>query len=258
MSDTAMDFARHGWHEHPPRVLLDFPAGDLGHDCTAALPPASEPSIRALFATQAVERFAPPRAIFWEGDAAIDVFYLLEGCVRVHRTLQDGRRAILGFIRAGGLLGVSFQDSYLFTAEAITPARLRRLPRRRFLTLVDESSNLRPKLHAEICSETTAAQDQIICLGRTGADQRVANFLLKLPRHSCSDPGSPEEIEIPFGRLDITDYLGLTVETVSREISKLKRKGVIATSGPHKIRLLGLRSLREIARIGARPQVGAA
>src|SRR4051812_42407465 len=193
MSDPALNFARHGSHEHPPSVVLPFPGGDLSYDCAAAVPPPSELSIRGLFATQAAEKFTPPRAIFWEGDAAVDVFYLLEGCVRVHRTLEDGRRAILGFIRAGALLGVSFQKTYLFTAEAITPARLRRLPRRRFLSLVDESSNLRPKLHAEICSETTAAQDQIICLGRTGADERVATFLLKLPRRPCSDPRSPEE-----------------------------------------------------------------
>lgn len=256
MHDGAMNFAREGWHEHPPSGSMDF--GDSSCNSTAAVPSPSEPSIRALFATQAAERFIPPRAIFWEGDAAKDVFFLLNGCVRVHRTLQHGRRAILGFMRAGSLLGVSFQETYLFTAEAITPARLRRLPRRRFLNLVDESPSLRPKLHAEMCSETTTAQDQIVCLGRTGADERVANFLLNLARHPCSNPRCPEEMEIPFSRLDIADYLGLTVETVSREISRLKRKGVITTSGPHKVRVVRLRSLREIARMGLHPQEGLA
>jgi CRP/FNR family transcriptional regulator, anaerobic regulatory protein len=86
-------------------------------------------------------------------------------------------------------------------------------------------------------------------LGRTAADERVATFLINVARRTGADTTIPVEIDIPFGRLDIADYLGLTVETVSREISKLKRAGLISTIGPHKIIVRRLRSLRDIARM---------
>jgi CRP/FNR family transcriptional regulator len=106
----------------------------------------AESTLRSLFLSQVAETFAPPQAIFWEGDEASHVFHALEGCFRVSRVLQDGRRAILGFGYAGDLLGASFHNCYPFTAEAVTPVRLRRLPRRRFDEFVEGSRNLRSQL----------------------------------------------------------------------------------------------------------------
>ena len=97
-----------------------------------------------------------------------------------------------------------------------------------------ETMITKQQLLAEIRSELMAAQDHIIRLGHTSADERVATFLLNIAQRTGSDT-PPVEIEVPFGRLDIADYLGLTVETVSREISKLKRDGLISMRGPHKI-----------------------
>ena len=205
-------------------------------------------SLKGLFAAQVSERYMPPRAICWEGEPATHVFHLLEGCLRVCRTMEDGRRAILRFGYAGDLLCLSAVDTYLFTAEAVTPVRFRRLTRHRFADLVNASADLRAQFHAEVCGEMRTAQDQIIRLGRTGADERVATFLL----HAAQRAGTciaPVQIEVPFGRLDIADYLGLTVETISREISKLKHGGLISTDGPHRIVLRRMRRLREIARM---------
>jgi CRP/FNR family transcriptional regulator, anaerobic regulatory protein len=211
---------------------------------------ASQNSLKALFADQVAERYTPPRAICWEGEPATHVFHLLEGCLRVCRTMEDGRRAILRFGYAGDLLCLSAIDTYLFTAEAVTPVRFRRLTRRRFADLVDTGADLRAQLHAEVCGEMRTAQDQIIRLGRTGADERVATFLLNVAQRAgiCT---AAVEIEVPFGRLDIADFLGLTVETISREISKLKHDGLISIDGPHRIVLRRMHKLREIARMDA-------
>jgi CRP/FNR family transcriptional regulator, anaerobic regulatory protein len=244
-----------------------FPRFDRSHDaesthpdlrCPSPVQPCPrpgavepEPTLRALFLPQVAETFTPPRAIFWEGDAAGHVFQVLEGCLRVYRILQDGRRAILGFSYAGDLLGTSFRTTYPFTAEAVNPVRFRRLARHRFHELVDGNRDLRTQLLAEVSNEMRAAQEHIMHLGRTAADERVATFLLNVARRTGADTTTPVAIEIPFGRLDIADYLGLTVETVSREISKLKRTGLISTIGPHKIILRRLRSLRDIARMDA-------
>ena len=248
MLDPAFTFARpNGAHQAeiaPPDLPVTRirPASGPGNL-------ADEPTLRALFCSQISETFAPPRAIFWEGDPAGHVFHVLEGCFRVSRVLQDGRRAILGFGYAGDLLGASFRKCCPFTAEAVTPVRLRRLPRRRFDELVDGNRDLRSLLLAEISSQMVAAQDHIILLGRTAADERVATFLLNIARRTRAGIVAPVEIDVPFGRLDIADYLGLTVETISREISKLKRDGLISTMGPHKIILRRLRALRDVARM---------
>jgi CRP/FNR family transcriptional regulator, anaerobic regulatory protein len=248
MLDPAFTFARRN-NRQTENVTLDFPLSARLQPGSGPGNRANEPTLRALFGSQVAETFAPPRAIFWEGDPDGHVFHVLEGCFRVSRVLQDGRRAILGFGYAGDLLGASFRDCCPFTAEAVTPVRLRRLPRRRFDELVDGNRDLRSLLLAEISSEMVAAQDHIIHLGRTAADERVATFLLNIARRTRAGIVPPVEIDVPFGRLDIADYLGLTVETISREISKLKRDGLISTMGPHKIILRRLRALRDVARM---------
>jgi CRP/FNR family transcriptional regulator, anaerobic regulatory protein len=212
---------------------------------------AAQTSLKALFADQVAERYTPPRAICWEGEPATHVFHLLEGCLRVCRTMEDGRRAILCFGYADDLLCLSAIDTYPFTAEAVTPVRFKRLTRRRFADLVEADADLRAQLHAEVCGQMRMAQDQIIRLGRTGADERVASFLLDVAQRSGTCMVAPVGIEVPFGRLDIADYLGLTVETISREISKLKHDGLISMDGPHRILLRRMRRLREIARMEA-------
>ena len=246
MFDPAFTFARPHLDTQPPTHPPDSLASLLG---TVSGPHPGGPALQALFLPQVAETFAPPRALFWEGDAAGHVFLVLEGCVRLHRIVQDGRRAILGFGYAGELLGASFCNIYPFTAEAVTAVRLKRLARHRFNDLVDNSQDLRSQRLAAICSEMTAAQDHVTRLGRTSADERVATFLIDVARRTGADTVTPVEIDVPFGRLDIADYLGLTVETVSREISKLKRDGLISMRGPHKIILRRLSRLREVARM---------
>src|SRR5829696_7289429 len=248
MLDPAFTFARPN-NRQTENATLDFPLSARLQPGSGPGNLADEPTLRALFDSQVGETFAPPRAIFWEGDPDGHVFHVLEGCFRVSRLLQDGRRAILGFGYAGDVLGLSFRSCCPFTAEAVTPVRLRRLPRRRFDALVDGSRDLRSLLLSAISSEMAAAQDQIIYLGRTTAQERVATFLLNIARRSGAEMVTPVEIDVPFGRLDIADYLGLTVETVSREISKLKRDGLISTTRPHKIILRRLRGLRDVARM---------
>ena len=130
----------------------------------------------------------------------------------------------MGFIYPGDVLGVSFQSRYIFTAEAVTDVKVRRFSRARFFASVNESQALRPQLFAMLCDEMSAAQDQMLLLGRKSAEERVVSFLLPVHRKS----GVGERIELPMSRLDIADYLGLTIETVSRMMTGLGRRGLIA------------------------------
>jgi len=204
---------------------------------------APAPTLRDLFRGQLSESFSPGEAIFWEGDPSAHIFDVVEGVLRVHRILPDGRRAIMGFLHAGDVLGVSFQSRYLFTAEAVTDVKVRRFARGRFFSLVNETPALRPQLFAILCDEMSAAQDQMLLLGRKNAEERVVSFLLAIHRKS----GVGDDIELPMSRLDMADYLGLTMETVSRTMTSLARRGLIAQGARHTVSLRRLNALREIA-----------
>ncbi|MGQ7793321.1 helix-turn-helix domain-containing protein [Faunimonas sp. B44] len=186
--------------------------------------------------TQKTETVHAGEALVWQGDAADDVFEIVEGAMRICRILPDGRRAILRFVFAGEVIGLTEGEEFSFTAEAITTVAVRRMRRSRFEAAVDADPALRREHVALICQELTAAQEQMVLLGRKSAEERVASFLVAMMRRAGLDDRSCAAFDLPMTRLDMADYLGLTIETVSRIMSKLSRSGVIAAQGRHQIR----------------------
>lgn len=192
-------------------------------------------SLRSLFAGQAVEAIEPGEALFWQGDTAGHVFEIVSGALRTVRVLSDGRRVITGFLFPGDIAGLSLKDRYLTTVEAIAPTRLRRLARRRFEAEVERLPALRPQLMERLCDEMAAAQDQVMLLARKTAEEKVASFLLALARRAGTDCDAVPVVALPMTRLDMADYLGLTIETVSRIMTRLTSRGVIAAAGRHAV-----------------------
>lgn len=211
----------------------------------AFVPPP--PTLRALFGRQPVEKFEAGAAILWEGDTASHIFEVMEGVLRVFRILSDGRRVITGFLYPSDILGVSFKDRYLYSVEAVTPAQVRRFGRNRFQEEISRSPELRPQLFARLCDEMAAAQDQMVLLARKNAEERVCSFLLLLARRMGGPQQGAPVIELAMTRLDMADYLGLTIETVSRTMTKLTNRGVIAPAGRHGIRILRFEKLVSLA-----------
>ena len=207
----------------------------------------AEPSLEGLFCVQPQETFTAGQAVFWQADPAKDVFEIRKGVIRLYRILPDGKRAIVGFIFPGDILGVAYRDQYLFTAEAITEVTVRRLPRSRFDSRVNESVDLRPLLLTRLCDEMCAAQDQMLALLHHSAEARVAQFLLTVARKMTGGVGKGTEIPVAMSRSDIADYLGLTIETICRCVSKLKGDGLITLHGPYRIILEEPHALRELA-----------
>jgi CRP/FNR family transcriptional regulator len=206
-------------------------------------PVETAPTLRDLFKGQPMHQYCAGKAIFREGDPAGQIFDVVEGVLRVCGVLADGRRAIVGFVYPGDVLGISVQSRYLFTAETVTNVKIRRFSRERFISLVNESPVLRPQLFALLCDEMCAAQDQMMLLGRKSAEERVVSFLLAIHRKSAVG----NDIALPMGRLDMADYLGLTIETVSRTMTSLTRRGLIAAAGRHTLTLRRPSALRDIA-----------
>jgi CRP/FNR family transcriptional regulator, anaerobic regulatory protein len=205
------------------------------------------PSLQSLFSRQPMETFESGTAVFWEGDAAGHVFEVVKGVLRVFKLLSDGRRSITGFIYPGDLIGISIKDRYLYSAEAVTTTKVRRFGRKRFQDEINDCPELRPQLFARLCDEMAAAQDQMVLLGRKSAEERVCSFLLVIARRMSGDRQMHPLVEIPMTRLDMADYLGLTIETVSRTMTKLSACGVIAASGRHTIVVRKLAKLAVLA-----------
>jgi len=206
------------------------------------VPPVFEregrPTLAGLFSHQPVEGIDAGAALFWQGDRAAEVFEVTEGALRIVRILADGRRVITGFLFAGDLVGVSQRDRYLYTAEAIEPTCVRRLARRRFDEAIDKQAQLRSQLVGQLCDEMTAAHEQVVLLARKSAEERVSSFLLALVRRVSKNHPSAPVVNLPMTRLDMADYLGLTIETVSRVMTRLQAAEVISQTGRHTVAVL--------------------
>jgi CRP/FNR family transcriptional regulator len=208
---------------------------------------SGDASLESLFRGQPAEVFSAGRAVFWQGDPAADLFEVTKGVLRLCRVLPEGKRVVAGFIYPGDLLGVAYRDRYLFTAEAVTDVTVRRFPRRRFDAIVSESTNFRPTVLAKLCDEMCAAQDQMLLLLHRSAEGRVASFLLTVARKTEGGEARGMEVHLPMSRTDIADYLGLTIETTCRCISKLKAEGLISLNGPHHVVLERPGGLRRLS-----------
>lgn len=166
--------------------------------------------------------------IFHEGDDADSVFEIVKGMVKLYKLLPDGRRQITGFASAGDLMGLAHDAIFVHTAEAVTEMVVFRIPKVRFERFVDEVPGLARSLLSAAQDELHMAHDQLLLLGRKTATERIASFLLNMvERYGEDSDGSKMVLPVPMRRCDIADYLGLTIETVSRGLSKLKKDGVV-------------------------------
>ena len=198
-------------------------------------------------------RIGPRQILFQEGDDADNVYNILSGVLKLYKLLPDGRRQITGFVYQGDFLGVASVGVHSFSAEAISDVSLCRFPRRGLYKLFDRYPALQSRLLGIATDELTAAQDQMLLLGRKSAAEKLASFLLSLSRRMApraaeiDDADIAGPVPVPMNRSDIADYLGLTVETVSRTLSRLKKAGHIAITDAHHITITQPGELRDIA-----------
>ena len=210
---------------------------------------ASE-ELRKFKTSGATVRRAAGETIFFEGDVASHVYNLTSGVLRLSKLLPDGRRQIAGFLFPGDFLGITMEDEHAFTAEAITPATLCQFSRPRFDGFVDTHPHLERRLYAIAAHELAAARQQVVLLGRKTAAERVASFLLMLDARRISASGSEAlegDINLPMSRADIADFLGLRIETISRELSALKASRLIRLTTTQTIRFVDRERLEQLA-----------
>jgi len=193
-----------------------------------------------------LRKLRPGEVMFAEGTDAEAIYEVVRGMLKIYKLLPDGRRQVTGFLSAGHLVGLAHDHLYLYTAEAITPVTACRYPRARFECLVDEVPGFAMRLLAATSDELRAAQDQMVLLGRKAAEEKLASFLQTMGQQRGGGE-DPEEVLLPMTRADIADYLGLTIETVSRTLSKLRSDGVIEIPCTSSIRLRDRHRLQRLA-----------
>lgn len=170
-----------------------------------------------------LRRFARQDEIFCEGEPC-DFFYkVVSGTVRTGKLLSDGRRQIDGFHVAGDIFGLESGDEHRFTAEAVDDVELVAWRRSSLGRLVASDPRFGERILSSTLTSLDRAHDHMVLLGRKTAMEKVASFLTDLARRtSCGD-----RVRLPMQRADIADYLGLTIETVSRTLTQMVRAGLI-------------------------------
>ncbi|MBX5218688.1 MULTISPECIES: Crp/Fnr family transcriptional regulator [unclassified Rhizobium] len=203
-------------------------------------------SLSSLFRSSAAEPVAAGKAICWEGDQAKHLFQVEEGVVRLHRIIGEGRRVITAFHFAGDLIGASLQNDFIFTAEAVTECKIRRMSRKSFHEEVVRSDALGPAYISLLCQEAAAAHEQMVLLSKKNAEERLCSFIVKLASRRNPRPRQGL-VRVPMNRQDIADHLGLTIETVSRTITKLASRNIVIPEGRHDLRIVNLARLKQLS-----------
>jgi CRP-like cAMP-binding protein len=180
---------------------------------------------------------------FFEGDRESHIYRIEEGLMRLYRQLADGRRQIIAFRSAGSVIGIGSHGEQFCSAEAVTPVTMRSLP----LSVADRRMKEEPRFQAEflniLTSELLETRRQLAVLNRRSALEKVAAFIVNHLRRS----GSSGRVELQVSRNDMADFLGLTIETVSRTLTKLRNQHVIEIPQAQSIIVLDMDPLEQLA-----------
>ena len=180
------------------------------------------PLMQTMYLMGAVMSHSRNSEIFGENESADYLYKVVSGCVRTYKTLSDGRRQIGGFYLPGEVFGLSFDDDHTMSAEAIADSKVLVIKRSAVNSLAGRDPAIARELFMLTGRELRRAQDRVLLLIKS-AQERVAGFLLEMAGRMAAD----NEVELPMSRQDIGDYLGLTIETVSRTLTALECSAAI-------------------------------
>jgi CRP/FNR family nitrogen fixation transcriptional regulator len=171
--------------------------------------------------------------IYGEGEATEQVYKVLRGVVRTYKLLEDGRRQIGAFYFPGDIFGLELCEHYGSTAEAVVTTQVAVFQRRHIIAAASCSTEVARELWTRAALNLHHAESHMLLLGRKTALERVEAFLVEMGRRSQR----AGRLNLPMSRRDIADYLGLTLETVSRTLSQLQSAGGLELSGARRIAL---------------------
>jgi CRP/FNR family transcriptional regulator, nitrogen fixation regulation protein len=208
---------------------------------TNAIPCSAGGAFGAMEAMGSQMRFGPNEEIFGEGEPAEYVYKVVKGAVRTYKILSDGRRQIGGFYLPGDIFGLEIGKEHQFSAEAIKDVTVLVVRRSAIISLAEHDCDAARELWSFTGRELNRVQEHLLLLVKS-AQQRVASFLLEMSARLAAT----DAIELPMSRQDIADYLGLTIETVSRTMTQLAFEQAIGLPSARRIVLRNSSALRQL------------
>jgi CRP/FNR family nitrogen fixation transcriptional regulator len=226
-------------------MLTHHSVSRVRSDYSPRLPAASLPEIPGLFGS--VDLLGLPihyqrnAEIFGESEPADYLYKVVNGAVRTCRILTDGRRQVCAFYLPGEIFGLEAAKRYHHSAEAICDSSIQLIRRTTLLAVAARNAHVASELWALTAHELERMQDHALLLVRS-AQERVACFLLEMAERLTN----AEAVELPMSRNDIADYLGLTIETISRTLAQFADEAVIALPRSRRILLRNRKALRRL------------
>ncbi|MEM9708234.1 MAG: helix-turn-helix domain-containing protein [Pseudomonadota bacterium] len=190
--------------------------------------------------------FRSDRPVYFEGDTAASLYLVKRGVLRLSRVLADGRRQIIAFGYPGDVVGFPSDGAHRTDCDVLEAAELEVIPAR-ILAEKGEWHPRKDRILAAALAEVSAMQDHFMMLGLKTAKEKVASFLVTLSNRTGTPLGKYVEFTLPMSRADIAAFLGLTIETVSRQVTALRKAGIIETDGARTIIVTDPESLEEAA-----------
>jgi CRP-like cAMP-binding protein len=213
--------------------------------------PPSRGTLQDILSRQPLRSLAPHEHLYHEGDCERRIYRIEQGLVRLYKLLNDGRRQIIAFRHPGDVLGSEMPAEQYCSAEAVNEVTVRSVP----LELANRRMKEEPAVTSELLEllskELAHARSQIAVLNRRSAIEKLAAFILDLWRRQSIQTDCVDKVMLDLTRTDIADFLGLTIETVSRSLTKLRMQRIIDLPQVHAIVILDQERLEELAN-GAR------
>jgi CRP/FNR family transcriptional regulator, anaerobic regulatory protein len=185
--------------------------------------------------------------LFTEGDPLSHVYRIETGAIALVRVLADGRRQVMGFAYPGDLIGLGVGDEHTMNAQALKPTRVRCLPASTVRQSAARDPELGFKLYEALARELAATRDLMLTTGHRTAAERLAAFLMACSRRNERSGKDVTVFQLPMTRTDIGDFLGLTIETVSRTFTKFKAMALIELRQGNEVKILDRGALEKLA-----------
>ncbi len=195
------------------------------------------------------KKFTDKENIFLQNDPSTHLYNITEGNVKIYQLLDDGRIQIIGFLYPGDFFGTYKNNKYNYSAEAIGNLRVCVFDQRILDKYMDQNPILAKELLNETSYELTLAQDRMTVMGRLNAIEKIAIFFINISNQRKRIGWQSNPISLSMARQDIADYLGLTIETVSREISKLKTSNIIKIISSKQLFINDIEKLKQISKL---------
>jgi CRP/FNR family transcriptional regulator len=182
---------------------------------------------------QGATRHVAKHHLFFEGDTRSHLFVVETGWVKLYRTLIDGQRQVVGFCNGGSILGLEGAETHVNGCETITPVKVRSIPIARLSEICTRDPGLAGQLLRQMGRQLETAQAQLTTVGAQSAQQKLATFLL-----AFADQNDADEFDLPVRRVDMGDFLGLRLETVSRKMTEFQQRKWIRMVSMYRCRIL--------------------